>query len=181
MSFIWFTHLHFQLYDAVFEWNECYVTAILLHCRSNPRIKQFFDHHHCFVVIFVDFYWNKGIKRICFFGKIYALQSMTARKMNNFDKSLPVSAFGFFSFTTGKPLAKKSIIMAKISGFKRPQSASSCFDTVIKSLPKNTPRTPSMRKSNFAGIRIQNQTNYFEKKRDSEKRSSRLSHTHLMD
>lgn len=64
---------------------------------------------------------------------------------------LPVSAFGFFSFTIGRPLAKKSIIIAKISGFNSPHSASSCFETVIKSPPKNTPRTPSMRSSNLAG------------------------------
>lgn len=53
----------------------------------------------------------------------------------------PVSAFGFFSFTIGRPLAKKSTMTAKISGFK----SFSCFEMVIKSPPKNTPRTPSMR------------------------------------
>lgn len=39
---------------------------------------------------------------------------------------------------------------AKISGFKIPHSASSCFDTVIKLPPKNTPRTPSMRNNSLA-------------------------------
>lgn len=65
---------------------------------------------------------------------------------------ISVSAFGFDSVTIGNPLAKKSMMTANISGFRRLHSASSCFDTVMKLLPKNTPRTPSMRNRSFAAI-----------------------------
>lgn len=58
---------------------------------------------------------------------------------------ISVSALGECSCTTGIPLAKKSIMTANISGFKILHSASSCFETVTKSPPKKTERTPSMR------------------------------------
>lgn len=45
---------------------------------------------------------------------------------------------------------KKSIMIAKISGFMICHSASSCFEIVMKSPPKNTDRTPSMRKMSLA-------------------------------
>lgn len=93
---------------------------------SIPKCKELYQMIDCNLAIIISQYTNIG-------------------------RLLPVSAFGFFSFTIGMPLAKKSMITAKISGFKSPHSASSCFETVIKSPPKNTPRTPSMRNSNFAG------------------------------
>lgn len=77
-----------------------------------------------------------------------------------------VSAFGFVSVTSGSPLAKKSMIVAKISGFRTPHSASSCFDTVMKSPPKNTARTPSMRKRILAMEKQKNkkqQQNYHDR------------------
>uniref|UniRef100_A0A8W7NYX7 Uncharacterized protein n=1 Tax=Anopheles coluzzii TaxID=1518534 RepID=A0A8W7NYX7_ANOCL len=61
-----------------------------------------------------------------------------------------VSGFGFASVTTGKPDAKKSIITANTSGLMMRHSASSCFEMVTKSPPKNTARTPSTRNSSLA-------------------------------
>lgn len=42
------------------------------------------------------------------------------------------------------------MIIANISGLSRPHSDSSTLETVMKSLPKNTPRTPSMRNNSLA-------------------------------
>ena len=49
------------------------------------------------------------------------------------------------ALTTGRPLVKKSIMVANISGFISFHShSSSCFVMTMKSGPKNTPLTPSI-------------------------------------
>lgn len=64
-------------------------------------------------------------------------------KVNDVD--LRVSEFGVASFKIGKPLAKKSIIVAKISGLIIFQSTSSSLLVIVmKSGPKNTLLTPSI-------------------------------------
>lgn len=62
----------------------------------------------------------------------------------------PVSEAGCVSVNTGRPLEKKSMMVANISGFNNFQStSSSCFVTVMNSCPKKTDLTPSIRNRSF--------------------------------
>lgn len=64
-----------------------------------------------------------------------------------------VSDEGFASVKTGRPLAKKSIIVANNSGLSTFHSTSSFnLVIVIKSCPKNTLLTPSIRNNNLPDV-----------------------------
>lgn len=159
-------NLHAKLKDAILERDECNITAIFLYRWPYTRIQKLFDHQDRLVIVVFILCEQAGTQVSCIFrvcililshhvdnckcidGVVVLVANVVVLK--GLQTRIPASGLLAACVTIGKPLAKKSMITANISGFMIDQSASSCFDTVMKSLAKNTPRTPSMRNNSRA-------------------------------